>query len=143
MMDRVYLIITVLIWIPLVVILESFDNTGGIIYGIYRILFFPLGMFFSLYLHYYFSRFEYAEELAEEGKFIAVKFFNRKRFIVSLLVCGILLVFTGIADFTVGLDFFTDLLDEDDPVPFCAFLLFLLLLYILKIFANIIYKRIQ
>jgi len=143
MIDRVYAIITVLIWIPLVVILESFDNTGSVVYEIYRILFFPIGMFFSLYLHYYFSRFEYAEELAEKGKYIAVKFFNRKRFIVSLIVTGILLIFTVIADSTVGLDFFTDLLDEDDLVSFGVFMLFLLLLYILKFFADIIYRRIQ
>ncbi len=95
------------------------------------------------YLYYYFSRFEYAEELAEEGKYIAVKFFNRKRFIVSLLVSGILLVFTVIVNYTTGFDFFTDLLDEDDLVSTGVFLLFLLLLYILKILANIIYNRIQ
>jgi len=50
-------------------------------------------------------------------------------------------VLTIIVNYTIGFDFFIDILDEDDLFSLGAIIIFLLLLYVLKYFANIIYKN--
>ncbi|PKL15767.1 MAG: hypothetical protein CVV49_19785 [Spirochaetae bacterium HGW-Spirochaetae-5] len=141
-MDRIFAFITMLPWIPLYIILETFSNSQNAVYKIYKVAFFPTGMFFSLYLDYYFSLFDKAEELEKKGEYITIRFLHKKRFVVSLLVSVILLVITIIVNFTIGFDFFIDLLDEDDFVSLAVIILFLLLIYVLKYFANFIYRRI-
>ncbi len=142
-MNRAFTIIIFLPWIPLFIIQQYFGNLNKLSCEISKVLIFPIGMFFSLYLYYFFSKIEEAEELEEFGILRIVKFFNKKRFIVSLIISGIILIFTIVLYFTTGFDIILDLLDEDEYVGVIVILIFFMVLYFFRKFAIIMYKYLK